>query len=316
MRFRGAEFDQAEVQVLYGILLFINDLPSVVSHSNVHLFADDTFLSYLDSDISSMNEKMNQDLRNIEEWAKINKLILNSDKCKSILFVTAQRRRFIDAQIFRLSICGVPLLCVQDIKLLGVFFDHSLTFKPHVEAVYKKVCKMLGLIRRLSRILSLHHLKLLYNSLVSPHIDNAINIWASCSPSLLSKVSRLQRRAARLICPSLTLNSVDQLKRLNWMSIPQRKLYFTGVLTFKGQTNLAPQYLCNLLSKSNSIHTYSTRLSSSGGLNVPHPRSTLFKQSFEYSAPVLWNSLPQNLQRCTSLPTFKLNYPKYIISQT
>ena len=130
----------------------------------------------------------------------------------------------IDAQIFRLSICGVPLLCVQDIELLGVFFDHSLTFKPHVEAVYKKVCKMLGLIRRLLRILSLHHLKLLYNSLVSPHIDYAINIWASCSPSLLSKVSRLQRRAARLICPSLTLNSVDQLKRLNWMSIPQRKL--------------------------------------------------------------------------------------------
>ena len=100
------------------------------------------------------------------------------------------------------------------------------------------------------------------------------------------------------------------------MSIPQRKLYFTGVLTFQGQTNLAPQYLCNLLSKSNSIHTYSTRLSSSGGLNVPHPRLTLYKQSFEYSAPVLWNSLPQNLQRCTSLPTFKLNYRKYIISQT
>ena len=77
------------------------------------------------------------------------------------------------------------------------------------------------------------------------------------------------------------------------MSIPQSKLYFTGVLTFKGQTNLAPQYICDLLSKSNSIHTYSTRLSSSGGLNIPLPRLTLFIQSFEYSAPVLWNSLPR-----------------------
>ena len=92
-------------------LLFINDLPSVVFHSNVHLFADDTFLSYSDSDIS-LNEKMNQDLRNITMGKKINKLILNSDRCKSILFVTPQRRRFMDAQIFRLSICGVPLLCV------------------------------------------------------------------------------------------------------------------------------------------------------------------------------------------------------------
>ena len=27
------------------------------------------------------------------------------------------------------------------------------------------------------------------------------------------------------------------------MSIPQRKLYFTGVLTFKAETNLAPQYI-------------------------------------------------------------------------
>ena len=61
-------------------LLFINDLPSVVFHSNVHLFADDTFLSYSDSDISSMNEKMNQDLRNIEQWAKIKIFYTNQIK--------------------------------------------------------------------------------------------------------------------------------------------------------------------------------------------------------------------------------------------
>ena len=100
------------------------------------------------------------------------------------------------------------------------------------------------------------------------------------------------------------------------MSIPLRKLYFTGVLTFKGQNNLAHQYISDLLSKSYSIHTYSTRLSSSSGLNILHQRLTLFKQSFEYLTPVLWNSLPQNLQRCTGLPNFKLNYLKYIISQT
>ena len=128
---------------------------------------------------------------------------------------------------------------------------------------------MLELIPRLLRLLSLYHLKFIYNSLVSPHFDYAINIWASCSPSLLSKVSSQQRRAARLICSSLTLNSVDQLKCLNWMSIPQRKLYFTGVLALKGQTNLAPQYICDLLSKGNSFHTYSTCLSSSGDLNAP-----------------------------------------------
>ena len=62
---------QGSILGLLLFLLFINDLPLVVSHSNVHLFADDTFLSYSDSDISSINEKMNQDMRNIEHWAKI-----------------------------------------------------------------------------------------------------------------------------------------------------------------------------------------------------------------------------------------------------
>ena len=92
------------------------------------------------------------------------------------------------------------------------------------------------------------------------------------------------------------------------MTIPQRRSYFIGLLTFEGLNNLAALYISSLLSKSNTIHTYSTRLSSTDGLTITFPKLTLFKQSFEYTAPLLWNSLPSNIRKYNNLKQFKLQY--------
>ena len=46
-------------------------------------------------------------------------------------------------------------------------------------------------------------------------------------------------------------------------------------------------------------------------LNVPRPRTDYMKKSFCYSGAVLFNSLPQNIRKCQSLPQFKKAISKY-----
>ena len=47
--------------------------------------------------------------------------------------------------------------------------------------------------------------------------------------------------------------------------------------------------------------------SENGLLHIPLSRTTVFAYSFTYSAPKLWNALPQTVRASGSLVTFKKN---------
>ena len=62
-------------------LIYINDLPDNLS-SNVKLFADDTSLFTVIHDTNTSAEELNEDLKNISEWAFQWKMTFNLDATK------------------------------------------------------------------------------------------------------------------------------------------------------------------------------------------------------------------------------------------
>ena len=76
-------------------------------------------------------------------------------------------------------------------------------------------------------------------------------------------------------------------------------------LMFKILNGEAPTYLQDLFSVRYNIRNSEMRL------NVPRPRTDHMKKSFCYSGAVLFNSLPQNIRKCQSLPQFKKAINKY-----
>ena len=67
-------------------LLFINDLPQIVQdNSKIALFADDT-TNLTSGNNLEIKEKLNNDLKKIENWSSRNKLVINSKKCKIVGF--------------------------------------------------------------------------------------------------------------------------------------------------------------------------------------------------------------------------------------
>jgi Reverse transcriptase (RNA-dependent DNA polymerase). len=66
-------------------LIYINDLPNATNFK-VTMFADDTTLQHFGNNLQVMEVEASHSLKNLASWLKVNKLVLNLDKTKMLVF--------------------------------------------------------------------------------------------------------------------------------------------------------------------------------------------------------------------------------------
>ena len=71
--------------------MYINELPDVVEHSHVSLYADDTVLYYFSDTIDDLEEKVNADLQKVGDWLKDHQLKLNIKKTKAMIIGSGRK---------------------------------------------------------------------------------------------------------------------------------------------------------------------------------------------------------------------------------
>ena len=67
----------------------------------------------------------------------------------------------------------------------------------------------------------------------------------------------------------------------------------------------APVRLTNELVMTADAHNFHIRSAINGNVKVPKPHTELFRNSFEYRGPMLWNSLPPELKDMSNIDVFK-----------
>eukprot|EP00918_Siedleckia_nematoides_P071065 GHVU01155190.1.p1 GENE.GHVU01155190.1~~GHVU01155190.1.p1 ORF type:complete len:150 (-),score=9.30 GHVU01155190.1:480-929(-) len=147
------------------VILYINDLPDVLKHTQVALYADDTKLY---STVQSEDECNNiqKDIESLYAWSVKWGLDFNCKKCK-ILTVNKQRTTILVGY----NINGNVLERVGKIKDLGVI-QSNLSWNNHVDCTVKKAKRVLGLIRRTVGIHAPVNVKLqLYTVLVRSMLE-------------------------------------------------------------------------------------------------------------------------------------------------
>ena len=92
------------------------------------------------------------------------------------------------------------------------------------------------------------------------------------------------------------------LKSLPWLKIQYRITYTILMLSYKSYYNIAPTYLCALISRRES--SVNMRLGSDQHQIIMPPISkdcsnTFLERSFIYSAPCEWNKLSECIQTST-----------------
>ena len=72
-------------------LTYINDLPNVSQNLKYFLFADDTNSYYESDNLRNLERTINNDLKQLSLWLKVNRLSLNIEKTNFVIFHSSQR---------------------------------------------------------------------------------------------------------------------------------------------------------------------------------------------------------------------------------
>lgn len=173
----------------------------------------------------------------------------------------------------------------------------ELTFTPHIKHVVKTVFYHLKNIARVRPILSLANAKMLVHAFISSRIDYCHALLSGLPKKRTLHLQLLQNSAARVLTRTRRRAHITLvLKSLHWLPVSFRIAFKVLLMVFKYLNGLAPFYLLDLLLPYEPLRTL--RPSGTGLFTIPKVNTRTYGEAaFQYYAPHLWNSLPENLRR-------------------
>ena len=177
-------------------LIYINDLPNISNILQFYLFADDTNIYYEDKSLKNLETVINKELKKLYVWLIVNRLSLNLDKTNFLIFHPYNKPLI---ENITLKIQKKAINEKDNIKYLGIMIDSCLNWKAQIDKVSKSMSRAIGLLYKIRPFVDKKNLKMLYYSLVYPHLIYAIEVWGSADHSSLDRLLVLQKRIVRLI---------------------------------------------------------------------------------------------------------------------
>ena len=153
------------------------------------MYADDTNLSFAGNNVLDIEQNLNQDLENVNEWLIANKLTLNQSKTEFMLIGSRQRIRTFETSP-SLEISGMPINRVSHTKSIGVYLVENLIWNEHINQISRKIASGIGALKRIRSFVPDTTLQFIFNSLVQPYFDYCCVVWDNCSKTLADKLQK------------------------------------------------------------------------------------------------------------------------------
>ena len=289
-------------------LIYINDLPFSLQKCHVSMYADDTAISLSSKSIDDLQNDLNLDLLNLQDWLHANKLSLNVVKTQSLIIGSGPSIRMIENQPDAppsFSIGDQDIEMITNTRYLGAQIDSKLNWGKHIDTIKTKANRALGLIKYSKKYLPSDILNKMYRGIVEPHLSYCCSVWGCCSESKLDVLQKIQNRAARIVTSSpYDASAAPIIQNLGWPTISDLIRKETATLTYKSLNSLAPDYLSKLFAKCSDDRERFLR-SSETDLKIPLLKTINGQKAFSYRGPKLWNSLERATKLAPSLKTFK-----------
>ncbi|GFU34824.1 RNA-directed DNA polymerase from mobile element jockey [Trichonephila clavipes] len=172
----------------------------------INLYADDTAISATYKNTKSVTIALNKHLALLEKYFNDWKIKINVDKTVAVLFTKARK------PIAPPTLYSTPLRWSQTTKYLGITFDKTLTWKPHILYARDKfriaLKKLYPLICRNSNMY-LYNKVLLYTAVLRPILSYGCPIWGYAANTNIKILETAQNSIIRCIKCPLSHNWID-----------------------------------------------------------------------------------------------------------
>ena len=293
-------------------LIYINDISNASKLFEAILFADDTnlfstmnmfytFTPKTKYDMDILSNRINKELEKIYEWLQINKLSLNVDKTKYMIFHSKQKNIAKYGKL-DLKINDKSIQRTNSFNFLGIIINENLNWNDHITFISNKINPVVGLLNRLKNQLPTHILKMIYNSLILSRLHYGNIIWGHHPGSLI----RLNKKALRAMAntgSNAHSNVIE--KKLKLLSLPD--IHKMKLLCFyKRYIELNLPY--NLHAMFDNINI----------LNTPvYPRTALYRNTVHFSLPTFMATVEDELitrANKVSYGSYKYSIKKYFFN--
>lgn len=292
-------------------LIFINDIVKSTALFDFILFADDSTLSTSYPSVNQLNitETINDELQRVSNWLKANKLCINIDKTKYMLF--SYRKT---SNIHGIKFGDDQISETDSTKFLGIIIDKNLTFKPHITYISSKLSKSIGILHKVKHILPEEALKILYRTLIHPYIQYGIEAWYGTNKNKSNAILVLQKKAIRaMLNLEYNANTNDSFKYLKILKLPDLYEYSLCTLLYKTLSIEGDQNLKLLVSSQIDHHEHFTRNRTK--FILPYYSKSKSQFSFQFSSIKAWNSLPSNVREKNTKTEFKTSLELHLLSK-
>ena len=291
-------------------LLYINDICNVSQLVETILFADDTNIFFSHKDPQYVIDSLNNELEKLSDWFQANKLSLNTEKTKFMVFKPRQKKFCLDIKLF------INNKCIEQVKetvFLGVILDENLSWKSHFSHIANKISKSIGVISKASFCLPLESPRTLYYSIIYLYLQYCVIVWGLTYPTNIRRIELLQKRVIRILNKSaFDAHTSPIFKKLGLLKLNDICMLQLGQFMFHHKFSLLPERFDNMFLKNDQTHTFNTRNSSK--YHVPSCRTNIRQFSARFQGPKFFNSLPHDLVDIVSSILFKKKLKQYLCS--
>ena len=271
-------------------LLYINDLNAAISHSETIHFADDTSLVLANKSLKQLEVNMNNDLRNLSDWLKANKISLNADKTELLIFRHPNKKL---SDTLELKIDEKYLHPSEYVKYLGLYIDSHLNWKYHIDNLAAKLTRATGMLSKIRHYIPPDLLTSIYYGIFSAHLTYGSQVWCQGNNTNVNRITKLQNRAIRIINRAAFYEPVDILyKNKHILKIKSLIELQNALFVYDSLNNNLPIVFNEMFELVSNTAYRKTRRSHSCKVKIPKFRTATYgSNSIKNQSITMWNKL-------------------------
>ena len=277
--------------------IFINDLISLTTKTDICNFADDNSLYSCCDSLTEVISNLKHDLPNVLSWFKANQLSENPSKFQMLVLGESSEN-------LPISICfeNISITSVNTVELLGLSIDSKLTFSSYISSLCHKASNRIRNLNRIGKCLSQQQLLLLFNSYILSLFNYSPIIWMFCNKGSCKRIDSIHKRALRAVFQDFSKTHEQLLNLSGCKRIHELHLRYLLCEVYKTQQNINPIFMQSMFPV--KIVPYSLR--NKNLLSLPSSKSSSYgTQSFLFRGSLMWNTLPDKIKSKPSLNSFK-----------